>query len=310
MKTAAVWGASGFVGRHLVAALLQAGWRVRALVRETGPASAGVEVRMLPFSATSGEMRAVLGNVDVAFHCAGNRAEDATGLAEFARASAQFSQAAAAGGVPTLIQLSTVAVYGAKAGAIVTAATPPAASTPYARSRIAAEAAAKTGTTGSGMRCNLVRIPMVVGPGMTADALRLFFATLRHGIFFHPGPRRATLSCIGISRLSRLLTALANHPPPDAAAVLQFADNVRWLDIARIYGEQAGQPVSRIRIPRALARLGARVLLGRDAGEGLSALANTVTYADDASALGFDLQDTPTTAGDIAEVARQVASRG
>ncbi|MBI2226801.1 MAG: hypothetical protein HYU44_18050 [Betaproteobacteria bacterium] len=85
--------------------------------------------------------------------------------------------------------------------------------------------------------------------------------------------------------------------------MLQFADNVPWLDIARIYGEQAGRPVFRIRIPRALARFGARIALGRDAEEGLSALANTVIYVDDASRLGFDLHDIPTTASDIAALA-------
>ena len=303
MKTAAVWGASGFVGRHLIAALQQAGWHVRALVRETGTASAGVEVRMLPFSATPDEMRAVLRGVDAAFHCAGNPANDAPGLAQYGHASAQFARAAAADGVPALIQLSTVAVYGAKPGAIVTSAAPLAATAPYARSRIAAEAEASSGTVESRTRCCVVRIPMVVGPGMAADALRLFFRTLRHGVFFHPGPRRAMLSCIGISRLCRLLTVLADHPPQEAAAVLQFADNVPWLDIARIYGEQAGRPVFRIRIPRALARFGARIALGRDAEEGLSALANTVIYVDDASRLGFDLHDIPTTASDIAALA-------
>lgn len=309
MKIAAVWGASGFVGRHLVAALQQAGWRVRALVRnldaKRGTVLAGLDAKPLPFSASLDEMLGALRGADVAFHCAGKPDGNASELAEFERATALFAEAAGASGVPVLIQLSTVAVYGAKPGSLVTTATPLAATTPYARSRIAAEVAAKSNTAGSRTCCCVVRIPMVVGPGMASDALRLFFGTLRYRVFFHPGPRRALLNCIGISRLCRLLVTLAEHPVQEAVAVLQIADNVPWVDIARIYGEQTGRPVLRIRIPRVLARLASRLLLGCDAQEGLAALASTVTYMDDAGQLGFDLRATPTTASDIANVARQ-----
>src|SRR5262249_874345 len=161
------------------------------------------------------------------FHCAGNPAESAAAGSEYEHASARYARAAVAAGVPLLIQLSTVAVYGmtaqVSARAHVTTATPLVPDSAYARSRVAAQTAAHAAVAGSGTRSVMVRVPMVVGADMTSDALRLFFRTLRYGVFLHPGPSDAVLNCIGITRLCRVLAALARNTPPQAT-VLQFAD--------------------------------------------------------------------------------------
>ncbi len=155
MKTAAVWGATGFVGRHLVAALQQAGWRVRALVRETGSAAAAIpqlESVALPFTANSAQMVAALKGVDVVFHCAGNPEATAAELAEFESATSRFADAVAISGTRRLIHLSTVAVYGADSGQSVGSDSPLEGSGAYARGRIAAATARRTGRNAGPVR--------------------------------------------------------------------------------------------------------------------------------------------------------------
>src|ERR1051325_11432807 len=55
MNTVAVTGATGFIGRHLVASLLQRGVRVKAIIRPDSPsvAPAGVEDVRVPLTAAA-----------------------------------------------------------------------------------------------------------------------------------------------------------------------------------------------------------------------------------------------------------------
>jgi nucleoside-diphosphate-sugar epimerase len=240
----AVWGASGFAGSHLCGAAEAQGWQVRRLGRT------GID----------------LTGVQVAFHCAGKVAEpDAAG---YVAAATEFARACAAARVRRLVYLGTVAVYGARVRGIIGKDAPLLGSGAYAESRIEAELAIQAALSGTDTAWSIVRVPMLVGPGMQSKALARFFGALRFGIFPHPGPEDAALACVGVRRFAQLMLRL----PDEGNATWQFADHLRWAELAR------RKRAVRIRLPR---------LPGR-----FRVLSSTVRYADDSVRLAGDFSST------------------
>src|SRR5690242_17252593 len=71
-STVLVTGASGFVGRPLVAALARAGYAVRAATRDTtSPLPAAAERALVPDFTDPVDWDAVIGGADVVVHAAG-----------------------------------------------------------------------------------------------------------------------------------------------------------------------------------------------------------------------------------------------
>ncbi len=248
MTRIAVWGANGFAGARLTRAAEEQGWTVRRLGRAE-----------LDFNASEQKMAAALSGIEIAFHCAGKVAEpDAAG---YAAAAARFARACAAARVRRLVYLGTVAVYGPRHSGFVGTDTPLLGSGAYAESRIEAELAIQAALSGTRTAWSIVRVPMLVGRGMPGTVLERFFRVLRLGLFPHPGPEEATLPCLGMDRLAAILLRL----PDQGNATWQFADNLRWTEIAQRRGR-----VIRIRLPS---------LPGR-----FAVFSSTARYADDAGA--------------------------
>lgn len=285
MTLAAIWGASGFVGTALCGAAEAAGWRVRRLQRRAGTDSVA-----LAFTATDSEMLAALRGVEIAYHCAGKANEDDP--MGYAGAAERFARGCAAAGVRRLVYLSTVAVYGAgrPAGAF-DCRSPLAGTGAYVESRIEAERRLLGTLSASATRPLIVRVPMIVGQGMHGRALERFFGVIRWGIFPHPGPLEAVLACLGVRRLATILARLGTAQLPEPGFIFQYADHIRWVDLARRYGELRGKRIVRIPLPAARGRL--------------AVLASTVRYADDSKASSFAWKDLPATWEDVDTLIRR-----
>jgi nucleoside-diphosphate-sugar epimerase len=262
MTRAAVWGASGFIGGALCAAAEAKGWTVQRLPR-------------------SGADAAALANVDLAYHCAGKAA--ATDPERYVADAQGFARSCSAAGVKRLVYLSTVAVYGRRLSGQIGTDAPLAATGVYAQSRIQAERIQQQAVAQSRTQLCIVRVPAILGRGMSGTVIERFARAVAWGVFLHPGSADATLACLGVRRLAQILARIGELPAPPPLA--QFSDHVRWTDIARRAGALRGRRILRIPFP--------------PLGGKLAVLASTACYRDDTLALIGEAASLPSTQEDL-----------
>lgn len=186
-----VTGANGFIGRQVVAALLDAGCAVRAAVRRS---SAGAGRWPVPVeTCTVGDLgpqtdwSAALAGVEAVVHAAAHvhvmrpgPADEATFECVNVQATRRLAEQAATAGVGRFVFISSILVNGEDSdGRAFTAADPPHPASAYARSKLAAENLLLQGVTGPAPAVVIVRPPLVYGPGVGGNFARLLRACAR-----------------------------------------------------------------------------------------------------------------------------------
>lgn len=172
-----VTGASGFVGRSLVAHLARAGKQVRAATRqpEAIVVPVGVEVVGVPDFAGAIAWEPLLADVAAVVHLAGIAHIGASvSAAAYERvnrqATAEFAAACAGAHVSRLVFMSSIrAQSGPLAPGVLTEADPPRPTEAYGRSKLAAEGDVRA----SGVQWTILRPTAIYGPGVKGN-----FATL------------------------------------------------------------------------------------------------------------------------------------
>ena len=168
-KHVLVTGASGFLGRALVAALAEAGYSVRAAVRRLPAPAFGSDVEVVRHAdfVHDVDWRPLLDGVDKVVHLAGiSRGGAKPELYDRInrQATAQLADAAAAAGVDHFVFISSIhAQSGPAADHALTEHDAPAPTDARGRSKLAAEKAVR----GAGIPFTILRLVPVYGPGMT-----------------------------------------------------------------------------------------------------------------------------------------------
>jgi UDP-glucose 4-epimerase len=172
MSRVLVTGASGFIGKAVVAALARDGHTVRAAVRRPHLSFPdGVEVVQHPDLAETFDWRPLLQGVDQVVHLAGiahtGRGVDRAAYDRVNRqATAQLATAAAQAGVKHFVFVSSIrAQCGPAADHALTERDDPAPTDAYGASKLAAEAVVR----GSGVPFTILRPVLVYGPGVKGN---------------------------------------------------------------------------------------------------------------------------------------------
>lgn len=272
MSRILVTGASGFVGRQLCRILLERGETVLAGARSSSTTPvAGAQPLITGDLSESQNLTSRLVGVDVVVHLAARAhvLQDtvADPLVAFRRANLdatrQLARQAAAAEVKRLVFLSSIKVNGERTeGTPFREVDPAAPEDAYGQSKREAELALEALASDTGMEITVLRPPLVYGPGVKANFLRLLRLVDR-GIPLPLAGIRNQRSLVSIWNLCDLIATCTSHP--EAAGELFLVSDQKDLStpgLIRALAEALGRRAHLIPFPAAVLR-GAGRLLGQ-----------------------------------------------
>lgn len=268
-----VTGASGFVGQTLCEVLAAAGYRVRGALRGPRPMPASVAESAIVGEIDAGTgWESALADVELIVHLAAraHRISAASSEAELYAATnawgtGRLADAAGAAGVRRLIYLSSVKVNGeGSTGRAYTARDAPHPEDVYGRSKWLGEQLLREAAARSRLEAVIVRPPLVYGPGVRANFLRLMH-WVDEGWPIPLGSVNNRRSLVSIWNLCDLLLRLLTHPAaPGRVWMVSDGDDRSTPELIRAIARAMHRRVRLIPAPVALLRA-AGAMTGRAA---------------------------------------------
>jgi UDP-4-keto-D-QuiNAc 4-reductase len=272
MRRALVTGALGFVGRTFCEALAQSGYVVRAALRTECPTPACISEKVVVGDiATITDWRAPLRNVDVVVHLAArahvlhdSSANSNLYVATNVRGTECLAEESARAEVRRFVYLSSVKVNGEETtGDAYTADDEPDPQDAYGASKRLAEQCVRAVAQRTRMEAVVVRSPLVYGPGVRANFLRLLRWVDRQW----PIPLGAVLnarSIVGVWNLSDLLVRVLGHPAASGTWMVSDGEDLSTPELMERIGRAMHRPVRLVSVPVGVLK-GVGRLIGRKA---------------------------------------------
>jgi nucleoside-diphosphate-sugar epimerase len=265
-----VTGAGGFIGRALCDALATAGRPLRRVARARDAT--------LPDAVAVGDIgpatdwRAALEGARCVVHLAARthvmRESAADPLAEYRRANveatARLAREAAAAGVRRLVFMSSIKVNGESTTRPYTEADPPRPEDAYGVSKWETEQALAVIAAATGLEVVVLRPPLVYGPGVKGNFLRLMRLIAR-GVPLPLASVANRRSLIYVGNLADAVVAAIDAPGAAGRTLLAAdAEDLSTPDLVRAIAHSLGTRARLLPCPPALLNLGA-ALVGRRA---------------------------------------------
>jgi dihydroflavonol-4-reductase len=283
IRTVAVTGATGFIGRHLTAELMSRGVHVKAIVRPGSPSAAppGATLVRAPLETTA--LSGVFAGVDAVVHLAG--VVSAVAAATFAEVNVEGTRAvanAARAAGTYLVHISSLAAAGpASAGAPRDEDDEPVPLTPYGMSKLESERIVRSLP---GLRWTILRPGVVYGPGDRA-VLPLFRLAAR-GVLPLAGRADAAYTFVHVSDVVRTIVAALERSASGDVFFVGHPRPVTSRDLLEAIQQASGRRALVIPVPLPVTWIAAQMseALGRIAGRPMPL--NRWRYAE-MSAEGF-----------------------
>jgi UDP-glucose 4-epimerase len=276
MERVLVTGADGFVGKAVCRRLLEAGHTLRAGLRDAAllPALRPTAPQLIDFVSLGDlsvkpNLRAALADMSVVVHLAArvhvmhDNAVDP--LHEFRRVNVggteALARAAAELGLRRLVFVSTAKVNGeSTSGRPFAEGDTAAPADPYAVSKWEAEEALRSVAAETGLEVVIVRPPLVYGPGVRANFLRLM--RLVHQEFPLPLPdTNNRRSLIGVENLADCLLRCVSHPgAANQTFMVSDGQDVSTRELVARLAAALGRRARFLPVPERVLRLAARLV--------------------------------------------------
>lgn len=276
-----VTGADGFVGRYVCRRLIESGYSLRAGVRNVESISdlrrtvPGLSDSSLLGDLGAGpELRGPLAGVSTVMHLAARvhvmKESSGDPLQEFRRVNVEgtkfLARAAAEAGVRRLIFVSTIKVNGdSTPGEPFHIDMPPSPQDAYAISKWEAEKTLRSIAAESGLEVVVVRPPLVYGPGVRGNFLRLMRLVDR--ALPLPWPKEENRrSMIGAENLADFLVLCVDHPKAAGHSFLvKDSEDVSTRELITRLARLLDRPVRLVPVPESLIRLAVRLTMKNEA---------------------------------------------
>ena len=268
-----VTGPDGFVGTKLCSRLLQDGFSVRGAQFAPAPLPAGCESVVVGDLAEATNWDVALSGVDRVVHLAARvhimNDDSADPLEAFRRVNVEgtraLAEAAVRAGVQRFVFISTVKVLGeATPDRPFTADDIPSPEDPYGNSKLEAEKLLTRLSHESGMEVTIVRPPLVYGPGVCANFLKLL-TVVNKGIPLPFGLVKNRRSLVGVDNLVDFLACSLTHErAANETFLVSDGHDLSTADLVRAIARATGRRPMLLPVPPALMKL-AGSLLGKRA---------------------------------------------
>jgi nucleoside-diphosphate-sugar epimerase len=266
-----VTGATGFVGQPLTQALIDVGIPVRCAIRSPAAAARtvyGASSCIIGEIGPHTDWSAAVDGVRTVVHLAARvhvmRDTAPDPLAAYRRVNVDgthgLAEAAAAAGVSRLVYVSSVKVNGEVSGEKPLREVDPAApADPYAQSKWEAEQRVQDTGQATGLEVVVVRPPLIYGPGVKANFLRLFAAVGR-GLPIPLGSVKDNRrSLLYLANMIDFLVVCMEHPAAAGETFFVADDNPpSTAGLVRAIGVAAGRPARLFPVPSTVLRAFAR----------------------------------------------------
>lgn len=259
-------GATGFVGRSLLPHLKSANFRVRALSRQP-KTGLSPDIEWLPCDLIAAKhFGDALSDIDTVIHLASRVHQfdqnGETALNEYRRNNTEvtrrLAEEAGSKGIRRFIYISTIKVNGEKTGILdngqyqrFTETDTPEPEDAYAISKYEAEEALKGVCSNSEMEYVILRPPLVFGPWVKANFLRLI-ATINKGIPLPLASVRNCRSLMYVENLSQIIERCINHPVAANRLFLVSDYDISLPDLVRRIGKLLDKRLPLLPCPIAL----------------------------------------------------------
>ena len=271
MHAILVTGATGFVGRHLCEKLMPSFCLVRGALRIAESAAnlpAGVQAAQIEAIGPATDWSETLAGIDIVIHLAArvhvmdDSSKDPLGAYRHVNVAGteNLARQAAAGGVRRLVFISTVKVHGEERDVSYSEENDLSPKDPYGVSKLEAETVLHRVAEETGLEVVIIRPPLVYGPGVKANFLRLL-GVVERGIPLPFASINNRRSMVYLGNLVEAISICATHPKAAGQVFLvSDCDDVSTAELIRRIAIALGREPRLMHFPPNLIRLAGRLL--------------------------------------------------
>ncbi|MDY6793346.1 MAG: SDR family oxidoreductase [Thermodesulfobacteriota bacterium] len=270
IKKILVTGAGGFIGRALCTRMSAEGWHVRGTVRsekDINRLPEGIEAVSIGSIDADTRWDDALRDIDTVVHLAARvHVMDDTAvnrLEAFRKmnvvATKHFAQSASSAGVRRFIFMSSIKVNGEGRETAYTEDDEEAPEDPYGVSKWEAEQQLRKIADMSGLETVILRPPLVYGPGVKANFLRLV-SLVKFGIPLPFGCIKNRRSLIYIGNLiDTIITCMTNTDAAGKTYLVSDGEDVSTPELIRRIGAASGRRTLLLPVPVWIIRMAGRI---------------------------------------------------